>query len=390
MSNNKRNFNIAGNNNRSGAALLIVLFIVATVSILSLGFAIKADTELLCGKNVELRMDMDYLGMTSLNYAKSFILNPQDVTTGTDGYWQGETGLQMEAGDEYFDISVTRSVAGDTPECTYDITSQAYRLDDGVSISETKLLAQLRLDPFIAYWAGASGVMGSNMKVYGDVYCNGDLVNNGQIYGDVFANSCTGSQTGTVANMSNANVSWPGIDYWRFEPTYYIDTDSYTPGFLSDSSYRDVEFGATASNPLGIYYHVGNLDLHGDCKISGTIVVTGGNLKFHCGTVIVDSFKNNPAIVCEGQLQIINPGTQITGLVQVYQAKIFKDAGDVTINGGLFIRDRGLEQESGYAGNIVVRGDPMKTSIKLMSTSVNMMEWSPVGGAYFKSIKRND
>jgi hypothetical protein len=65
------------------------------------------------------------------------------------------------------------------------------------------------------------------------------------------------------------------------------------------------------------------------------------------------------------------------------------DASDVDVTGGLYIYRGGVDVDGGYSGSITVKGDPMIASIKLMSTSVNMMEWSPVGRAYFKSIKRD-
>lgn len=391
MTDNNTNINVRYSNSRRGIALLIVLFIVGAISILALGFAVKADTELLCGKNVEFRMEMDYLSLTSLNYAKSMIINPQDATTGANGYWQGDTELQIEEGDDYFDIEVVRSVTGDTPESTFDVGCKAYRMEGGVRISEVNLQAQLRLDSCIAYWAGSNATMHSRMTVFGDTYCNGDLINNGKIYGDVFTKTDRyfGWQTGQVVPLAENKVSWSGIYAWRFEPNYYIDRDSYYPVFLSRSSYANVVLGPTAGNPAGIYYHYGNLDLYGNVKINGTLIVTGGCLKFENADVAVASLKNYPAIVVESEMQFKNSKAAITGLVQVNKMKVFSDSGNIAIVGGLFVKDGGVEVESGYAGNIVVRGDPMKASIKLMSTSVNMMEWSPVGGAYYKHIRRN-
>jgi len=387
-----KNINTYQDNNRRGVALLVVLFIVATISILSLGFAIKADTELSCGRNVELRMDMDYLGLTSLNYAKSLVLNPQDVTTGADGYWQGDTDLQIEASEDYYDIQVVRSLKGDTPECTYDISSQSYRLEDGIRISETKLQGQLRLDPFIAFYSVDSTFIPTRFTVYGDVYCGGDLWVYGKVKGDMFANSFTDNFAeidGQFYEQSKANVSWPDIYYWRFEPSYYIDTVRYWPALLG-GTYSDRIWGPTAGNPAGIYYRDGNLRIEGNVKINGTLVVNG-DLDIVNGSLEITAMKNYPALIVEKKTKMDNSGSlKATGLVQTYEMEIKNDASNLIVTGGLYIFKNGLNVEGGYPGSITVRGDPMKASIKLMSTAVNMMEWSPVGGAYFKSIKRDN
>ncbi|MBW8016368.1 MAG: hypothetical protein FVQ82_09290 [Planctomycetes bacterium] len=377
--------------NRSGIALLVMVIIVATVSVLSFGFIMKADSELSCGDNTIFRTEMDYIGQSALNYAKALIVNPQDAATGADGYWHGDMALQLEKGsDDYFDVQVERSETGETPECTFNVTCQGYKLSGESRVSETKLAAQLRLDPCIALWVGATSTIHANVTVYGDTYCNGDLSNDGQIYGDVFSDGFSGSNTGQSMARADRNVTWPGISASDFEHVYYIDGTPYSPVVLNNSSYTDVDWGATESNPAGIYYRNGGLDLHGNNKINGTLIVTGDHLDFEDGQSTITSFKNYPAIVVESELHFKEGEAVITGLVQAYSATVNKDYGDITIVGGLFIRDGGFYVEDDYEDNIIVRGDPMAASIKLMPTAVDIKEWSPVGGAYYKSIRRDD
>jgi len=382
---------IKNNSNRNGIALLVMLFIVATVAVLSFGFVMKADAELSCGENTILRAEMDYIGLTALNYTKSMLLNPQDITTGADFYWEGESDLQLvEGSDDYFDVQVVQSTVGDTPECTYDITCQGYKLDGVEKISETKLQAQLRLDPFIAFYSRDSTQIHSNVTIYGDVYCGNLLTKYGQIKGDLFTTSYwlnTNDITGQIYSRSKANVSWPNINYWRFEPSYYIDTDKYWPVTIN-GTYSNVSWSTSAGNPAGIYYRNGNLDLKGNVKINGTLVVNG-NLDIETDVFEITAVKNYPAIIVEGRLRVHENGSlKATGLIQTQTMEVKDTALDVNITGGLYIYQSGLLVDSTYTGKIVVKGDPMKSTIKLMSTDVNMMEWSPVGGAYYKYIRR--
>ena len=93
---------------RKGVALLVVLFVVMTVTILSLGFLSQSDVELSCGENMILRTKMDYLAESGLEHAKGLLLNPQDI----DGeYWTGAARQQLVSGsDEYYDVNMVKLV----------------------------------------------------------------------------------------------------------------------------------------------------------------------------------------------------------------------------------------------------------------------------------------
>jgi type II secretory pathway component PulK len=69
---------VTSKNSRPGAAMLVVLVIVMTATLISLGFIAKSDVELVCGRNVGLRMRMDYLAQSGLVHAKALITNPQE------------------------------------------------------------------------------------------------------------------------------------------------------------------------------------------------------------------------------------------------------------------------------------------------------------------------
>ena len=80
----------------------------------------------------------------------------------------------------------------------------------------------------------------------------------------------------------------------------------------------------------------------------------------------------------------------INGLVQTNQMYVASNASKVTINGALFIEGAGIVVENAYMGNIIVTADPMLSAIKIERVGVDghLLEWTPVGGAYYKSIKR--
>ena len=93
-------------NHNKGMVLLIILAIVAAITIIGLGFIVRGDTELLCGQNMELKADMDYLAESGLEHAKGLIMYPQDLPD--EPYFTGATAQQLYAGSDYYDVSVTK------------------------------------------------------------------------------------------------------------------------------------------------------------------------------------------------------------------------------------------------------------------------------------------
>jgi type II secretory pathway component PulK len=99
---------------RSGTVLLVVLFIVFTVTVASLGFLWQSDVELACGQNMVLKSQMDYLAESGLEHAKGLLLNPQDVSS---EYWTGEAGQQLADGNDYYDVAVSRDESDTNNHC---------------------------------------------------------------------------------------------------------------------------------------------------------------------------------------------------------------------------------------------------------------------------------
>jgi len=146
---------------RKGAALLVVLFIVMTITILSLGFLSGSDVELACGENMILRTQMDYLAESGLEHARGLLLNPPDPNL---GYWTGAEGLQIiENSNDYYNVYVVQLPLDDPCDpnmCDYEISCTAYREKNGEKVGESILKAKLHIDPNTAYWA--SFYRGSN------------------------------------------------------------------------------------------------------------------------------------------------------------------------------------------------------------------------------------
>jgi len=374
---------------RGGIALLAVLMIVMVITIMALGFLSRSDVELACGENMVVRTQMDHLAESGLEHARGLILNPQDVAS---EYWTGEPLQQLVAGSgDYYDLTVTRDDTDPTNRCNYTIDCNSYRLSGSERIGRSNLRATLRLDPCIAYWAGSNTTVSEQITISGDVYCDGSLTNDGIIDGDVFASGTISglSPTGQTTVVAQEPVTWPNLQVSDFGPTYYLGVASYSAEIV-DANHPGGIFEPSGTNPKGIRYCNGNLELPGGVNITGTLVVTGELTINGVGNSIT-AVKNYPALVVGGGV-VIEDGASlaINGLAQIGQTIVIDvgvDNVDVDVIGGLFIANGGIDGISSSSVFIDITAAPAIASIQTWPAG-NSSRWGPAGGALFRSIER--
>lgn len=372
--------------NRAGAALLLVLFIVMAITVLSFGYIARSDMELACGANTLLRTQMDCLAESGLVHAKGLILNPQDVDSGGSGYWAGAEGQQLTGGEDYYDVSVV-----ELGPCNYRITSTAYRQNGGEIIGQSELAAELRLDPCIAYWAGATTTIPAVVTINGDVYCNATLENFGVIRGDVFAAGLTGSIDGQLYQKEQLSVGWPAVEVSDFSSQYYIESSGYSVQGI-DPNISNTSFGPSGVNPGGVHYCNGDMRLAGSVVINGTLAVNG-NMTVSGPNNRIIAQKNFPALLVEGEVVIEDGGgLSVEGLALVKQRMVI-DANssnvDVDVAGGLFIKNGAIDAEGSGSGYINITAAPGKAALGLWASPGDAARWRQAGDAFFKSISRN-
>ena len=349
---------------------MIVLFIVMAITITALGFVTQSDVELACGQNMVLHRQMDYLAESGLEHARGLILNPQDVSS---EYWAGANSLQLVSGSDYYNVAVLRDL---NDRCNYTIDCTSYRLNGTETTGRSSLRAVLRIDPCIAYWVGSNTTVRPQMMITGDMYCGGNLTNSGAIDGDVFA---AGTITGTNitgrknASVTSAPVAWPNLAITDLGSYTLIDPNN---GTLSQPVY-----------PAGVYYCVSDVNMVGNVKINGTLVV-GGKLTVSGPNNTIIAAKNFPALVVTGQV-VMKQGSAlaVNGLAQIGQG-ISIDAGatsaSIQVTGGLFVQTGGVVSD---AISVSVVAAPEIASIEVSPAGVSR-RWGPASGAFFRSIER--
>jgi cytoskeletal protein CcmA (bactofilin family) len=296
---------------------------------------------------------MDYLAESGLEHARGLILNDSNYL----GDWEGRL---VEGSNDYYKVNVVCP-----SECNYVITCDAYRGSDKMSSLE----AELRLDPCIALWMQIGTTISSGVRINGDVYCGGTLVNNGIINGDVFVGSLSGAGTGSITGRRKTagelSLTRPQITVGDYSYNYTIIEANIPSG-----SYYP-----------GIVYCPNNILLSGNVNITG-MLIAGANLTVQGNGNIVTAGENLPAMLVTGELRVGN-GSQLTvnGLA-VVNGRV-RNNGGINITGGLFV-------ENGIigVGNMTITAAPSKTAITTWPSPGNPVGWSPVAGAFFKSIER--
>lgn len=373
---------------RSGAALLVVLFVVMAITVLAAGFLNKSDVELACGQNMQIRTQMDSIARSALEHARGLILNPQDVS---GLYWTGALRQQLVTGSsDFYDVDVVK-----TGGCDYTVSCQAYREQAGERIGKSSLTGKIRLNPCIAYWQGAAEDISSKVTVNGDVYYNGMLLNYGTINGDVYCSSSitnlfSGTITGKQNNFASAPISSLLVGYSDFTTYYYIGSTKYFVGIIALAELNGVTLGPTAANPAGIYYREGSLDLKGVVQINGTLVVRD-DLRVNSGAkVIITAAKNFPALLVGNNLTYEASLTSLTiyGLAKINDHIDMKNRNgcSLSVTGALFVISDGIKNI--FSSNVDITASPERAALQFWAAPGMPMRWSPAAGAFYKSVKR--
>ena len=343
--------------------MLVVLFIVMAVSVVSLGYLTRSDSELSSGSNMLMHTQMRYLAESAIIHAQGLLLNPQDSS---GEYFTADSALQLVAGtDDYYDLTVTRDDSDSTDRCTYDVTCTAYRMVSGEQLGQIALDATLRLDPCIAFYCEGDSSLSGRVTINGDAYINGDLYNKADINGDVFADSY--SRVGSIKGGEYSLSQVSGVTSPALNPT------SYSAAYATDAE--------------------GKVELVDQTLVFTDTFAIHGDLVLDGGSLTITAPKNTPAMLIAGDVILKNRATlNVTGYAQIAGGI---DAGNktaVNILGALHLTTAGLIDIDDTSptiddrGTVTVTAAPMLAAMRLSGSPVR--NFSPAAGAFIKSIDR--
>ena len=368
--------------NRSGAALFAVLVVVMAITAIALGYISMSDVQLACGENMVSAAETEYLAQAGLEHGRGMVLNPQDA----EGvYWTGGSGLQLDGGSDYYDVSVSK-----VDRVRYDIVSTAWRVRDGERVCERGLSGRFYVDPCYAMYCGDGWWSSSKVYVEGDTYCGGTLGGWGSFNGDIWARyDITAGATGvrnkwvTTRPVNAANVSVSDFSSgYNYKGSRY---GSYSMGL----SCMNAAIGSYNGNPGGVYYRYGDLEIRGNVIIYGTLVVSNDLVIKNNSNLTIIAKKNFPALIVGDDL-VFEPDSLLTveGYVQVKDTVILNDRVRVNVQGAVFVVNQHLFNDEKCAF-FRVYGDPDKAAMEIWKDSSTVERWSCATGGYFESVGRS-
>ena len=374
-----------------GSALVVVLLVVMVTTVLALSFIKSTDSEIKITKNFTNQVSVELAAHAGMEHARSFIMRPWDVELGSSSYWRGINSCQLgtDSNIEY-DVTVTQETSGYTPECIYNIVSTGYNTSNN---SKCQIRSQLRLDPAVAMWVGSDWNSNAGTVVYGDLCVLGDISSETTVYGDSFVISGT-----NLANVMGSRVeknSLPllpiSIKPDDYSSSYYIDGNTYYVETIGTSSQSNLNLSPSPSNPAGVFYCDGSLQLNNNNHIEGTVIVRD-NCDIIGSNNHINSTRNFPALVVGDKLRFKSQGSSldITGFVEIFEGiSVDHLVSDFTLDvtGCLVVLKNGFDGSASSA-KITVHIDPAKAAIQVWDSPSLHREWINVCGGYFKTIER--
>ncbi len=331
----------------------MVLLIVLAIAILATGFLAGTGTELACGANTLMHVQMDQLAESGLEHARGLVLHPQDVPA--DFWTHGATDQQLAAESrDFYSVRATRDANQPTDYCTYGITCEAFRLVGTAKTGRSRLAATLRLDPCIGLWSNGNLDFRQTWLLYGDLRSGGkvaSLAAASSLDGDAFTDSLQGTIVGQVSDANQLSLAWPPVALTYMNPEY---ANGIVAGTLSNTT-----------RAPAIWRAAGNLVLAGDVTLQGMLLV-GGNLTIRGNGNRIVAAPKLPALYVNGTLTIENvDGLEIEGLAVVSQdVRISAAACNVAVVGALFVGGTLVETTGDVSGNGhtgLIRGNPAWT-----------------------------
>lgn len=289
---------------RRGVAMMIVMVVVGLCTVLSFALVSSQSVLVQASGNGARAAQADALAESGLALATYYLQNPADAPVlNSDGYYPGETGVSLGSTvNGTVDITVTKSADG-----SFDISCR------GSSGSDTTISRNVSARAAVSYAyvpTEATTVNGalnlySSMKITGSVRANGAVnASSGSIVnGTLYAPSIMGSLNGvtsTVITTSNGASSNPTPTTLKNYHTYTYGGKTYNAVLVQPTGVSGT-LGATAANPLGVYYAASDLTVTSPLTVNGTLYIPNGKLNVK-SNVTVNAPSGMPALIVKNDI----------------------------------------------------------------------------------------
>ncbi len=335
---------------RRGVAMLLVLGVVVMASVLGYAMLSSAAMTRQSSTNAAAAAGAQGIAESGLNLAMYYLQNPGAAPTyptaypqseefdRQGGFWEGTNGVFIDLGSPSIGqvkVTVTRP----NPAIRWRYRIQAYGRAPGSTLERrveatTYVNSEFRFDH--ATLTSNDAGLGSKMRVEGDAYSNGGLkLNSGA------AVLGRGTRRRNVLSIS-PQLGWqnpppvvPKViprfeeirSYLKYEmpagtarQATVLDTSVLgSSGILGIGAYG-AQLGPTETNPAGIYYAPGDVTIHANSEILGTLIVAG-NVSILGDNIHIRAASGFPALVVGGDVNFgvlsVAPTLLVEGVMYV-------------------------------------------------------------------------
>jgi hypothetical protein len=349
---------------RHGIAMVIVLIVVATASVLSWAMLSASSLRSRVNQNALESVQADYLAESGVNLAMHFLRTPNrspvELIVGAAGnlHYPGQNNLQLWSdAPGVVDIIVTNTASNE-----FLIASVARTTSASGQSSVRRVEARVKLvapEFSIADAMQSNGTFTTNGVTYieGNLRTAGNLNTQGisTISGRVLAQNGSAFARGTSVTLSPMVYDYSLLQAVQFTDQQtarcaasqreYIHNGQVCFAEQLPTTVSNLTLGPTATNPLAIYWAERANTTISNSTINGTVVIRGGRTLTLRNTVTVTPQPGMPAVVT-GTLDGSSSTTSVlnatlNGLVYVYNAAAINNAladsgvGWLKVNGAL-------------------------------------------------------
>jgi Tfp pilus assembly protein PilX len=303
---------IANRSKRRGFSLMMVTAVIAVASVMGIAILSSSALQAEASSNQDQAARADNLAGSGIAVGLYYLQNlndagkcPMPALTNPGGVYSKLGQGVGAAVPGTFDLTVTRLTSN-----RYTVASTGYATSALGTVQRSRsATVEVNYFPYALAATNASTLLTSTLPtvtgiggttIIGDVYSNGPLTNNATVSGTVYASN--GLVSGVIKTISGVVVTLvPTTANVNHYASYYYNNVKYNAPTITLAS--DIPAQPLASNPGGVYVCSGNLDVAGNVKINGTIVLTGSNALRVTGTGnSITPVAGYPAVVADGDI----------------------------------------------------------------------------------------
>ncbi len=293
-----------------GMALVMVIAVLATASILAYAILSSASLQGSISDNLSTSASSEYIAESGINIATYYLQNPELAPaswTSNPSYKLQASGVPLNDGTSAaFDVTASATATRDL----YNVSSIGYT--SASSPLTRTATAQVKINrakiPAAGVFGGAIAIplcatfSDGGISGAAAIQANGVISLSGVLNGLQLAAPLT---TSSYIAPTASNVNYYGVG---MTGGVYLFSDGTTTGTPQSLVAPTLTAGnmpsQAANNPAGIYYYDGNLTINSSLTINGTLIIRGGNLTLagNRTTLTINPKSQFPALICEKRL----------------------------------------------------------------------------------------